>query len=597
MTEATSPAAPSITPDSLPPNYKNSTEAIEVALKALNPIVWVRTHEESRLIGDVIELGKKLKMDTYCWSLWQGLVPSAQFNTGVRATGQYDKTWQPPLALDKIAELEKREPKKGNIVIMRDIHAVLQEPIPRQLRDLFHLLIEKRTKLVFVSPRLAHGAGGVNEGLPPTMEKQITVLDFELPNLNEIEDEIRALVRGIIEKNYSANPDNPQAVKAQTVVTNLRSITKENYNEFARALQGLTVLEVKNTISASVHHLKTVNTKFLLDSKKQILSRSDILEYFEPNRTMNDIGGMDLMKSFFEDYKYSHTKEARDFGVEALRGVLMVGVPGCGKSQMCKAVSTAWKLPLIRLDVGKVMTGLVGGSEGKMRSAIQQVEAIAPCVLWIDEVEKALSGTKSSNFSDGGTMARVFGTLLTAMEEGLKGVTILATANDIEALPPEFIRRFSEVFFVDLPGPEERKDIFAIHLGKKGAQVENFDLTNLVEKSDQYTGHEIEKAIARAMAFAFKSTERKLTTEHVQAALDETKPISHIMGEKISKMRTEARNKYRYASSWAREQGQKIKVKKEKMDIKDVKLPEMTAKNKNTNTQLSSDSAAIDIDD
>lgn len=590
MTEA-------ITPDSLPPGYKNSSESIEVALKAINPILWVRTHEEARLIGETIELGKKLKMDTYCWSLWQGLVPSSQFNTGIRASGVFDKTWQPPIALDRIAELERKDSKKGNIVIMRDVHTVLQEPIPRQLRDLFQLLIEKRTKIVFVSPHLAHGAGGQHEGLPPTMEKQITVLDFELPTLEQVDDEIRALVRDIVDKNFKTQEEttSPQGARVQQVINNLRAITPEHYNEFARALQGLTVLEVKNTVSGSIHHLRTVNTKFLLDSKKQILSRSDILEYFEPNRTMNDIGGMDLMKSFFEDYKYSHTKEARDFGVEALRGVLMVGVPGCGKSQMCKAVSTAWRLPLIRLDVGKVMTGLVGGSESKMRSAISQVEAIAPCILWIDEVEKALSGTKSSNFSDGGTMARVFGTLLTAMEEGLKGVTILATANDIEALPPEFIRRFSEVFFIDLPGPSERSDIFAIHLRKKGATIEEFNLPVLVEKSDAYTGHEIEKAVARAMAFAFKSEEKKLSTAHVENALDETKPISHIMGEKISKMRAEARNKYRYASTWAREQGQRLKSKKEKLDLKDVKLPEMT--NKNKNTQQLSDAPAIDIDD
>jgi ATP-dependent 26S proteasome regulatory subunit len=586
-----------ITPDSIAHKYKNSLEAIEVGLKAINPILWVRTHEEARLIGDIIELGKKLKMDTYCWSMWQGLVPSAQFDKGVRASGQYEKTWQPPLALDKIAELERKEIKKGNIVIMRDVHVILQEPIPRQIRDLFQVFIDKRTKLVFVSPHLAYGAGGSHEGLPPTLEKQITVLDFELPTVEQIEDEIRTLVHDVIERNTpQGNVSNATNTRPLAVINNLHVINSAHYNEFARALQGLTVLEVKNTVSASIHHLKTVNTKFLLDSKKQILSRSDILEYFEPNRTMNDIGGMDLMKDFFEDYKYSHTKEAREFGVEALRGVLMVGVPGCGKSQMCKAVSTAWKLPLIRLDVGKVMTGLVGGSESKMRSAIQQVEAIAPCILWIDEVEKALSGTKSSNFSDGGTMARVFGTLLTAMEEGLQGVTILATANDIEALPPEFIRRFSEVFFVDLPGPDERKDIFTIHLGKKRAKVDEFNMTELVNQSDTFTGAEIEKAVKRAMAFAFKSPNKKLTTAHVEQALQETKPISQIMGEKINKMRTEARGKYRYASSWAREQGLRMKVKKEKMDVKDVKLPDMTTKNKNTKTHVS-DSPAIDIDD
>ena len=217
------------------------------------------------------------------------------------------------------------------------------------------------------------------------------------------------------------------------------------------------------------------------------------------------------------------------------------------------------------------------------------------CILWIDEVEKALSGTKSSNFSDGGTMARVFGTLLTAMEEGFKGVTILATANDIDALPPEFIRRFSETFFVDLPGPDERQEIFRIHLGKKGADHKNFNLDELVSKSENYTGHEIEKGVARAMAFAFKSKERKLITEHVSAALDETKPLYHIMGDKIQKMRTEAAGKYRFASSHARSQAEKFKAKQAKMKISDVKLPELGEKKKSQPVTLD-ENASLEID-
>lgn len=566
--------------------FADSAEAIEVALRSINPIIWVRTHEEARLMSTITQLASdKLKMDVFAWSLWQGLVPAAQYNNGQRATGAYEKTWQPPLALDKIAELEPKKPnRRGNIVIMHDVHVALQEPIPRQLRDIYKVLIDRNTKLVFVSPHLAHGAGGNQDGLPPTLEKQITVLDFTLPELNQIEDAVRTLVRNVIDRNAGKTGAPLPTPKAQATVDNLQKLKKEDYFEFSRALQGLTLGEVENTVAASIQHCRTVSTQFLLDSKKQILSKSDILEYFEPNRTMADIGGMDKMKDFFEDYKESHTEEAQKFGVDPLRGVLMVGVPGCGKSQMCKAVSTSWKLPLIRLDVGKVMTGLVGGSEQKMRSAIKQVEAIAPCILWIDEVEKALSGTKSSNFSDGGTMARVFGTLLTAMEEGLKGVTILATANDIEALPPEFIRRFSEVFFVDLPGPDERNDIFKIHLGKKGAAHKDFDLKTLVEKAENFTGHEIEKSVARAMAFAFKDKDRKLKTSHVLAALNETKPIHQIMGEKIGKMRTEARNKYRYASSWAEAQASNQKAKQATLDVKNVKLPEMNTKKKNSNT-------------
>jgi SpoVK/Ycf46/Vps4 family AAA+-type ATPase len=580
MSKTTVPAEPVYTPDSMVPRYSSSGEAIKTALKAHNPIIWVRTHEEARLARDIIATCTELHMNAFAWSMWQGLVPVADFESGVRASGQFDKSWQPPLALDMIAKFVRDGDKtKGNVVIMRDVHVVLQEPIPRQIRDLHEVLVKNRTKLVFVSPHLAHGAGGQHDGLPPTMEKQITVLDFELPDANQINREVRNYVSDLVNQNQAiiANNKMPaeRAAKVRATIANLQGINDQHYADFSRAMQGLTLQEIKNTISSSIQFLKTINTKFLLDSKKNILSRSDILEYFDPNRTMNDIGGMDLMKEFFDDYKYSHTDAARDFGVDALRGVIMVGVPGCGKSQMCKAVSASWNLPLIRLDVGKVMTGLVGGSESKMRSAIKQVEAIAPCVLWIDEVEKALSGTKSSNFSDGGTMARVFGTLLTAMEEGLKGVTILATANDIEALPPEFIRRFSECFFVDLPGPDERAEIFRIHLRKKNQNPETFDIKSLISGTDGFTGHEIEKAVSRAMAFAFKDPDKRVKTEHVLQALAETKPISHIMSEKINKMRTEANGKYRYASTWAQDLARKVTAKKEKMDPSKVKLPDM----------------------
>lgn len=575
-----------VLPEVADTQFVSSRDSLSVALKALNPVIWVRTHEEKRLLNEVAQLAEEQNLQVFVWSAWQGIVPLSQADSGKRAEGAFDKTWQPPLALDKIVELETKGNVRGTVVVMRDVHFVLQEPIPRQMRDIMDRLSKNQTKLLFVSPTLAHGAGGNHEGVPLTMEKQITVIDFDLPTKPQIKDILRTLVTNILNKNTTAleklDPNSVRAKKITSIVANLQHINENHYDTFSRALQGLTVSEINNTAFASIQHTKTISTKFLMESKKQILARSDILEYFEPNKTMSDIGGMDLLKNFFEDYKYSHTQEAADFGVEPLRGVLMVGVPGCGKSQMCKAVASSWQLPLIRLDVGKVMTGIVGGSEGKMRAAIKQIEAISPCVLWIDEVEKALSGTKSSNFSDGGTMARVFGTLLTAMEEGLKGVTILATANDIAALPPEFIRRFSEVFFVDLPGPDERTDIFRIHLQRKVKDISALDISQLVDSSSDFTGSEIEKAVVRSMAFAFKDPDKKLKTEHLVSALSETKPISTIMADKINTMRSEARSKYRYASTYAQSIGTKKSAKKKSMSLDNVALPEMKNKNKNT---------------
>ena len=228
------------------------------------------------------------------------------------------------------------------------------------------------------------------------------------------------------------------------------------------------------------------------------------------------------------------------------------------------------------------MTGLVGGSEGKMRDVIKTVKSMVPCILWIDEVEKSLSGTKSSNFSDGGTLSRVFGTLLHAMEEELEGCTIIATSNDIGALPPEFIRRFNDVFFVDLPGPDERWEIFDIHLKKRGRDIKNFEKhkQDLLLASTNYTGAEIEKAIKDAIASAFHNGHQDVNYKDILAALASTKPIAKVMKDKINKIREKARGHYRYASSYAEEEskGRKIVTKGgKKLDVNSAldDLPEM----------------------
>jgi SpoVK/Ycf46/Vps4 family AAA+-type ATPase len=276
---------------------------------------------------------------------------------------------------------------------------------------------------------------------------------------------------------------------------------------------------------------------------------------------MNDVGGLDKAKTYLTKYSKAYSDEAKDFGVEPLKGVLLTGVPGTGKSLFAKAIGKIWGVPLLRLDVGKVMTGLVGGSEGKMREVIDQAEAMAPCILWIDEVEKSLAGTKSSNFSDGGTLARVFGTLLTAMQDGLAGVTIIATANDITLLPPEFIRRFNEVFFVDLPGPDERWEILTIHLEKRGRDIEKFTKQKaaLMKASDGYTGAELEKAVKDAIAAAFYADKGDVTHKDIIKALSDTKPISKVMSKKIETLRQKAKGTYRFASEFAELQAMKTK--------------------------------------
>ena len=223
----------------------------------------------------------------------------------------------------------------------------------------------------------------------------------------------------------------------------------------------------------------------------------------------------------------------------------------CGKSLASKAIGTEWGNPTIRLDIGRVMAGLVGASENNMRMAINLASSCAPCNLWVDEIEKGLSGTKSSGQTDGGTMSRVFGTLLTAMQEGMKGVTLIMTANDISALPPEFIRRVDEVFFVDLPGPDERKEIFSIHLDKKKRDPANFDLDLLSKHANNLTGDEIRKAVKEGIIHAFSEKAEQVTNDHILTAISDTKPLFTLMKESIEKTREWAKGRARYASSYA----------------------------------------------
>lgn len=261
-----------------------------------------------------------------------------------------------------------------------------------------------------------------------------------------------------------------------------------------------------------------------------------------------------LQEATVQDFEYVGLEQTYDIEMEyphcnfIANGIV---VHNCGKSLIAKAVASTWKIPLLRLDIGKVMAGVVGASEEKMRQVIQQVEAVAPCLLWIDEIEKSLSGTKSSNNSDGGTLSRVFGTLLTAMEERMENVVTIATANDIQALPPELIRRFNEVFFVDLPTDQEREDILKIHLSKRGRDIEKLGINKdaFIKATVGFTGSEIEKAVKEAIAKAFVENKVDIDESCLLAAAEGTKPISQIMKEQIDTIRHWAENRARLAST------------------------------------------------
>jgi SpoVK/Ycf46/Vps4 family AAA+-type ATPase len=923
----------------------------------------------------------------WSWSAYQGLVKyNSKENNIHTATGEEKGTNNPQKALARITEMEIKSTERGLCFVLKDFHGALVEPVLRQIRDMYTHLVDEGKTLIIVSPVIAHGVHGQKEGLPPTLEKQICVVNYSLPS--------QSIIRSVIEKNL----EDMREAAGEKPSKHKLDYTEQEMTEFSRALQGLTTEEVETASASSIAHLQELSVDKLIQDKRQIIRKSQILEFIDEPIGIKDVGGLDQAKTYLVRYVKANTKEAKEYGVEPLKGILLTGIPGTGKSLLAKAIGKMWKLPLLRLDVGRVMTGLVGGSirgaeeviwqdengntyrntieelvtlapnncmmhtytdsgayqlqrvvdfiphklsdtdklyrltmedgrsivttgdhgvlthtddlllkevrvdalqngdflampgnlepnhtlydendwdngflagawlgdgdyngrdvryhlsnkdipafeellnvnnfsysvydnsssnnakvihvrglqdrlqamgftgnshtkrvpavvfgksygyitgllcgyfstdgsftnhvveassvskllrddiahllhyvgihafiaektscngkrtiegtdyivrisaetdlrkfvqevgfiqdykseaianrkptsahgyyvpltqaikdeinamrrrmwkqmhrrpygfdhranavgletivncynfaqdslysgkdypsddfghtlnrasiqnirwikvksikevsrlpnedtvydlsipgtgtekfiagscpllvhnsEGKMRDVIHQAESMAPCILWIDEVEKSLSGTKSSNFSDGGTLARVFGTLLTAMQDGMEGVTIVATANDITMLPPEFIRRFNEVFFVDLPGPEERWEIFDIHLSKRGRNIKNFEKfkETLLDTSKDYTGAEIEKAVKDAVAAAFEADKKNISHKDLINALQDTKPISKVMADKIKKIRNRARGQYRYASTWSSQQQLSNKV-------------------------------------
>lgn len=352
--------------------YKDCIDEITALIKARAPIIWVVTHEEQRFMDDFeANVAKKLKRGLWTWSAWQGLIKKTASEVTGQAQGEEKGTNNPQKALQRIVQIESKNEEKGLCFLMRDFHNVLVEPVPRQIRDMYEHLTGTAKTLIIVSPVMAHGAGGKERGLPPTMEKQICVVEYELPDFSTIRQRIANIL------------DQLKISIKDTKTKHQLEYTPVELTDFAKALQGLTLLEIETAVASSLTHLNKLNVNKLIQDKRQIIRKSQILEFIDTPMSMNDIGGMDLAKKYLEKYAQANTEEAQAYGVEPLRGVLLAGIPGCGKSALTQAIRQLWKLPLLQLDVGRVMGSLVGQSESKMREVIQQAESMSPCILWI----------------------------------------------------------------------------------------------------------------------------------------------------------------------------------------------------------------------
>jgi ATP-dependent 26S proteasome regulatory subunit len=492
-------------------------------VRARFPLLSIATAEEGRVLGEISAvLGDRGQVSparqVYTWTTSNGFAALGQ-------PGNPD-TRTPHAALTAAMALSA-----PSALVMFDLHPWLggsQVPpdtqLVRVLKDTVRFYKDgsvPRT-LILVSPL---------QNIPAELESLVTLLDFPLPD----EKYLRDLLERMIDRNTQAG----------ALTTELGD---DGVERLAKAAIGLTAFEAENAFARAMvadGRLTVDDVSVVADEKGQIIRKSGVLEVVSSTVKLQDIGGLGNLKAWLTKRDGSWLDEARAYGLPAPKGVLMTGVPGCGKSLTAKAMSSAWGLPLIRLDIGRVFGGLVGASEQNMRTAIRTAEAVAPCVLWIDEIEKGFAAGASGS-GDSGTSARVFGTFLSWMQEKTAPVFVMATANNISLLPPEFLRkgRFDEIFFIDLPTRSERRDIFRVHLAVRLAagpalgdlEIDDPLLDTLADATEGFSGAEIEQAVISGCFDAFDGR-RHLTAEDLLREIRNTVPLSVTQSEQIDALR------------------------------------------------------------
>lgn len=494
----------------------DAAQEIEILIRAKYPVLYVVSWEERRVEEALGNICKELKRQLFTWSVTQGMKPQVN-----RAGGQI-KTPGLPGELEALAQVH--EAPEFTVFLLKDFHPYLKDSrVIRLLRDLAAKLRGKAQTLILLGPIL---------NLPVELEKDVNVIEFPLPNKQDIAVQLDEVVAAV--------KNNPQIDV---------SMTAEYREVLIKSAQGLTEDEIESAFARSLVENKKLDVDEILEEKKQIVRKSGLLEYYPAVNKMDDVGGLELLKDWLEKRTTSFTDKARQFGIPVPKGVLLLGVQGCGKSLVAKAIAATWNLPMLKMDVGRIFGSLVGQSEENIRRAIKVAESVAPCVLWADELEKGFAGIGGSGVSDGGTTMRVFATFLTWMQEKTKPVFLIATANDVTALPPELLRkgRFDEIFFVDLPDLKEREQIFAIHLQKRNRDPKKFKLPELAKKTHGFSGAEIEQIIVGALFSAFDAG-RELTQRDIVKEIESVVPLSVMMAEEIDELRTWAKLRARPAA-------------------------------------------------
>jgi len=500
----------------------NFQTEIETLIRARYPILYIITSEEMRVQNLVVEIAAKRQKKVFEWTFSNGIVPAGSSIQSQKSRNASTK--DPIAALDQV--IEQVEPA---IFLFKDFHPFLTKnnfAIIRKLKDIALHLKNSFKTIILISPVME---------IPAELDKEVTVINFPQPSKEDLGmmlDKIIAEVRD--HKQIQIDLD------------------EEGRDRLLQAALGLTLGEAENVFAKIIvqeQRLSGDHVHEVFAEKQQIIRKSGLLEYYDASEDFSNIGGLSVLKDWLTKRAIAFTDDARAFGLPAPKGILLLGVQGCGKSLCAKAVSRRWQLPLLRFDMGRMFGSLVGSSEENVRRAIAVAESVAPAVLWVDEIDKAFVGSQSSGATDGGTTARVFGTFLTWLSEKKAAVFVVCTANDVSQLPPELLRkgRLDEIFYVDLPSEEERGEIFKIHLSKRGRDPKKFDLETLVAASKDLSGAEIEEAIISALYDAFYA-KQELATEHLLATLGQTVPLAKTMAEKINSQRNWAAGRARNAS-------------------------------------------------
>lgn len=471
---------------------------IESYIRAGYPAIIFTTPEEDRALEECEKIAKKLNMEFEIWSSTQGIRTTRREERG-NSLADPDK-----VLLHGLENLRSR----GRIFCLLDFHPYVKSAnIWRRAKDVFKKAKSLGVTYVFISAKFE---------VPSELEREVITTSVPLPTRSEV-------------KNLLTKMSTEQRIRMP-----------EKSDDVIDSALGLTLSEAENAFASSLAKYGKFDVKMINQVKQQVICNGGLLEYKLSDETMDTIGGLKNFTSWAMQRLSAYSPAAQEYGLPYPRGVLLVGVPGCGKSLTAKALANMWQKPLLRLDIGKLFGSLVGDTEANTRRALETAEAMSPAILWIDEVEKGLSGLQSSGKNDSGVTSRMFGTVLTWLQEKRAPVFVIATANNISQLPPEFLRkgRFDEIFFVDLPDEEERKAIYQIQLTKHKRNAKNFDINLLASSTQNYTGAEIEETVISAMFNAWNSNNREPTTEDILDVIHQITPMAEgMMKDQIEAMR------------------------------------------------------------